>query len=282
MPGPGAVHTIASMRSLLRRLGPVALGLLLLASLAPAVSAADLPDETAVAAGEASAIAKINDQRTSHGLIRLRLDSRLAAIARERAVYMAQTDVLSHEHEGGKAVWDLMTEDGITWYGAGEIIAYNTTSSLTASATTAVNQWLGSPPHRSIMLSTGYNYFGMGLAVSPVTGRRYWAGVFLKGPDRTAAWAKLGSVSKQVVSASKVNVTLRWSGADSRLQVLTSGFQYFQTQRRTDSGPWVDYGVTTKTSTVRQWSRGHTMQFRVRARDRQGNWGAWQTVTVRT
>ncbi len=270
------------MRSLPRRLGPVALGLLLLASLAPAVAAAALPDETAVATAEASALSKINDQRTSHGLVRLRLDSRLAAIARERAVYMAQTDILSHEHEGGKLVWDLMTEDGITWYGAGEIIAYNTTSSLTSSATTAVNQWLGSPPHRSIMLSTGYNYFGMGLAVSPVTGRRYWAGVFLKGPDRTAAWAKLGSVSKQVVSASKVNVTLRWSGADPRLQILTSGFQYFQTQRRTDGGPWVDYGVTTKTSTVRTWSRGHTMQFRVRSRDKQGNWGAWQTVTVKT
>jgi uncharacterized protein YkwD len=270
------------MRSLPRRVVAIGLGLLLLASLAPLVAAATLPDEASVAAAETSALDKINDQRVAHGLVRLRLDSRLATIARERAVYMADNDLLSHEHEGGKMVWDLMTEAGITWYGAGEIIAYNTTSSLVGSATTAVNGWLDSPPHRSIMLSTGYNYIGMGLAVSPVTGRRYWAGVFMKGPDRTAAWAKLGSTSKHIVSASKVRVTLRWSGADARLQVLTSGLHYFQTQRRVDGGPWVDYPLTTSTSTVRTWSRGHTIDFRVRARDKQGNWGAWHTTTVRT
>jgi uncharacterized protein YkwD len=270
------------MRSPSRRLVPVVLGLLLLASLAPVAAAATLPDAAAVTAAEASALDKINDQRVSHGLVKLRLDSRIATIARARADYMAQTDVLSHEHEGGKMAWDLMTEAGVTWYGAGEIIAYNTTSSLTSSATTAVKGWLGSPPHKSIMLSTSYNYVGMGLAVSPVTGRRYWAGVFLKGPDRTGAWAKLGSISKHVVSASKMKVTLRWSGADTKLQVLTSGFRYFQTQRRIDGGSWYDYGVTTRTSTTRTWTRGHTVEFRVRSRDKDGNWGAWKTIKVHT
>ena len=125
---------------------------------------------------------------------------------------MAQTDVLSHTHADGKMAWDLMTEQGIAWYGAGEIIAYNSTDSLTGSATTAVKGWLGSPPHKSIMLSTGYNYIGMGLAVSSATGRRYWAGVFLKGPDRTGAWAKVTSVSKHVVSA-RPSRTSRSDGA---------------------------------------------------------------------
>jgi uncharacterized protein YkwD len=270
------------MRCLPRRVGSVVLGLLLLASLAPLASAAVLPDETSVAKAETSAIDKINDQRVSRGLVRLRVDSRLAVIARERAVYMAQTDVLSHEHEGGKLVWDLMTEQGVTWYGAGEIIEYNTTSTLTTSATTAVNGWLGSPPHKSIMLSTTYNYIGMGLAVSATTGRRYWAGVFLKGPDRTGAWSKVGSVSKHASSATKMKVTLRWSGADTKLQILTSGFHYFQTQRRVDGGSWFDYGVTTKTSTTRSWARGHVIEFRVRSRDKEGNWGSWKTIRVHT
>ena len=192
------------MRSLARRGGPVGLALLLVvllgALLVPAASAVTMPSEASVRTAEASALTKINAQRSAHGLVKLRLDPRLASLARERAVYMAQNDLLSHTHAGGKAVWDLMNDDGITWYGAGEIIALNTTSSLTGSATTAVKGWLGSPPHRSIMLSTQYNYIGMGVAVSPNTGRRYWAGVFLKGPDRTGAWSKITSVSKHVVS----------------------------------------------------------------------------------
>jgi uncharacterized protein YkwD len=261
---------------------PAALGLLLLVSLAPAVSAVTMPSETEVAAAEAKALDLINTQRTDRGLVKLRLDARIATIARERAEYMAQTDVLSHEHAGGKMAWDLMTDAGVTWYGAGEIIAYNSTSVLTSSASTAVKGWLGSPPHKSIMLSTNYNYIGMGLAVSPTTGRRYWAGVFLKGPDRTGAWAKLGTVSKKTLSSTKVRVTLRWSGADTKLQVLTSGFRYFQTQRRVDGGDWIDYGVTTATSAPHNWVRGHTYQFRVRSRDKDGNWGAWKVVTVKT
>ena len=270
------------MRSPARHLLPLGLVLVLAAALAPAVAAAELPGEAAVAAAEASAVAKINDQRTSRGLVALRLDSRLAALARERAVYMAETDVLSHTHAGGLMVWDMMTDAGIAWYGAGEIIAYNGTESLTASATTAVTGWLGSPPHKSIMLSTTYNYFGMGLAVSPTTGRRYWAGVFLKGPDRTGAWAKIGKVSKTVTSATKVKVTIRWSGADTKLQILTSGFRSYQIQRRIDGGAWYDYGTTTATSMTKSWKRGHTYEFRVRAHDKVGNWGGWKSIKIKT
>jgi hypothetical protein len=195
---------------------------------------------------------------------------------------MAEHDLLSHTHSGGQAVWDMMSAAGIVWYGAGEIIAYNSTSDLTASATTAVKGWLGSPPHKSIMLSTKYNYIGMGVAVSSATGRRYWAGVFLKGPDRTGAWTKIGSVSKHAVTSSATRVTVRWSGADTKLQILTSGLRYFQTQRRTDGHVWFDYGTTTKTSMTRTWVRGHVYEFRVRARDKAGNWGGWKTVTVKT
>src|SRR5262245_43936544 len=269
------------MRSLARRVAPLGIGLLLLLGLAPMASAASLPAEADVFAAESAALTRINDQRVDHGLVRLRIDPRLSELARERAEYMASTDVLSHEHAGGKMVWDLMSEAGITWYGAGEIIAYNSTSALTSSAATAVKGWLGSPPHRSIMLSSNYNYFGMGLAVSPSTGRRYWAGVFLKGPDRTGAWSKIGKVSKASAGTS-VAVSIHWSGADTKLQVLTSGLRYYQTQRRVDGGEWLDYGTTTNASTRRNFSRGHTIEFRVRAKDKAGNWGAWKVITIRT
>jgi uncharacterized protein YkwD len=268
------------MRSPARRFALFGVALLVLAVLAPAAVLAADPSEAALKTAEASALTKINKERTDRGLVKLRLDPRIAELARERAVYMASRDILSHEHAGGLAVWDMMSASGIIWYGAGEIIAYNTTSSLAGSATTAVHGWMGSPPHKSIMLSTQYNYIGMGLAVSPATGRRYWAGVFLKGPDRTGAWAKIGSVSRHATSATKSRVTIHWSGADTKLQVLTSGFRYFQTQRRYDDHAWFDYGTTTSTSTTRTWTRGHVWQFRVRARDKAGNWGGWKTVTI--
>jgi uncharacterized protein YkwD len=270
------------MRSLARRVAPLGIGLLLLLGLAPVASATSLPAEADVAAAESAALTRINDLRVGHGLVRLRVDPRISELARERAEYMASTDVLSHEHAGGKMVWDLMSEDGITWYGAGEIIAYNSTRPLSSSAATAVKGWLGSPPHRSIMLSSNYNYFGMGLAVSPSTGRRYWAGVFLKGPDRTGAWSKLGKLTKASAGTASVKVSFRWSGSDTKLQVLTSGLRYYQTQRRVDGGEWLDYGTTTNTSTTRNFLRGHTIDFRVRARDKSGNWGAWRVITVKS
>ena len=50
-----------------------------------------------------------------------------------------------------------------------------------------------------------------------------------------------------------------------------------------DGGAWYDYGSTTaKTSMTQSWTRGHTWQFRVRARDKVGNWGGWKVVKVKT
>ena len=112
-------------------------------------------------------------------------------------------------------------------------------------------------------------------------GRRYWAGVFLKGPDRTPATAAIKSVSRNVLDARRTRVVVRWGGADRRLQVLTSGLRYFQMQRRVNGRAWYTYPITTSTSMTRRWVRGNTIEFRVRARDKAGNWGTWKTVTIK-
>ena len=71
--------------------------------------------------------------------------------------------------------------------------------------------WFGSPPHANILLSSDYNYAGFGAAVSPVSGKRYYAGVILKRTDRTAAWAKAGTASQRIVDATRTQVTVRWT-----------------------------------------------------------------------
>jgi uncharacterized protein YkwD len=271
------------MRSPIRRLVPAALALLLLATLAPlAATAAELSETelAAVTAAEQRAHDLANAERRERGLVSLRWDARLGDLARARATHMAETENFSHTQSGGTSVFDMMSAAGIKWYGAGEIIAWNIGTELNASADYVVRQWMNSSGHKAIMISKGFNYVGFGVAVSPTTGKRYWAGVYMKGPDRTGSWAKLGTISKTRVDSDTTKVTLRWGGGDNRLQVLTSGLRYFQLQRRRDGGSWYTYPLTTNTSMVRPWIRGSVYEFRVRSRDKAGNWSSWKTQTI--
>ena len=269
--------------SLARRLSPLALAFILVVGVAPVATAADTTDTSgsAISAAERSVLTLTNRRRAAAGLTSLRWDSRLANLARDRAAYMAATGEFSHTQANGTDVFDMIVRADIKWYGAGEIIAWNSAAALDYSAAFAVQGWMGSPTHKAIVMSKGYNYVGFGLAISS-SGKRYWAGVYLKGPDRTGAWAKMVSVVKTNLDSKYLRISLRWSGADTRLQVLTSGFRYFQVQRLRNGGYWHDYGTTTGTRMARKWIRHSTYEFRVRSRDRAGNWGAWTVTTIKT
>jgi cysteine-rich secretory family protein len=269
------------MRSHMRRLGPVLLVLTLIVGLAPSVGAADLDvGDAARAAAERHALDLTNQRRVARGLIRLRLDTRLTELARQRAQYMADTGNFSHTQSGGTTVFDMIGDANIRWYAAGEIIAWNTAAPLDYSAEFAVDGWMGSPSHKAIVLSSLYNYVGFGLAIAP-DGTRYWAGVYLKGPDRTGGYARTGSFTKTYLSSVWARGTVYYSGGDIRLQVLTAGHRYFQTQWRVAGGSWINAGITTATRMTKWWRRGWTYEFRVRERDRNGNWGSWATKTLK-
>ena len=90
----------------------------------------------------------------------------------------------------------------------------------------------------------------------------------------------MGSVSKSSVDATHVKVTIHWSGADTRLQVLTSGFRYFQVQARRTGHDWESWGLTAHTGRAVTWMRGGAYDVRVRASDKNGNWGAWKQVHI--
>lgn len=269
------------MSSSARRVLRLSLSLALAFALAPAAiaGAADV-SEASVVAAERYALELTNRRRTDRGLVNLRLDPRLMGLARERAEYMARTGRFSHTQSGGNDVFDMIDDARIGWYAAGEIIAWNTAGRLDDSAEMAVRGWMGSSSHRAIVVSRDYNYVGFGLAVTD-DGTRYWAGIYLRGPDRTGGYARTGSFSKEVLDAKWVRGTVRWSGGDIRLQVLTAGHRYYQIQRRLAGGAWERLGATTARSITKWWLRGKTYEFRVRERDRNGNWGAWATKTIR-
>src|SRR4029079_15186667 len=182
---------IAYMSTRARRLVPLLIGLaLILPAVVPAPAAASSSD------AEAMILKKMNYERTKGGRVSLRLDTRLAAIARDRSEYQARTGDADHT-QGSRNVFDFIQSAGIKWYAAGEIIAQNRYyPSVADSAAAAIKGWLGSSTHRSIMLSKGYNYVAFGYAMNPDNQRRYWTGVFLKGPDRTAPVAQFVGVSK--------------------------------------------------------------------------------------
>jgi uncharacterized protein YkwD len=273
-----------------RRPASLLLGALLVVSLAvPAgVAAGDPPAPPLTPAASATPeflaqaeldlVALTNRVREGLGLIDLRRDPDLQALAHDRAVLMAETDILSHTEPDGRKVFDHLDATGMPYYSAGEIIAWNTYP-LEYTTGQVIEAWMASPGHHDVMVSTGYNYVGFGAALS-ATGKIYYAGLFVREPDETGAWASFGRITKRSISHGRARVTLRWSGGDSRLQVLTAGLRYYQVQRRRVGGAWHTWNVTTSTHRTVVWSKRWDREVRVRARDRAGNWGPWQVVRI--
>jgi uncharacterized protein YkwD len=240
------------------------------------VTAADAVDPATITAEEAHMVTLLNADRTARGLVPVQIDTRLMAIARARSADMVAKNYFSHTQPDGRNVFAILTASRITWYGAGEIIAWNNYP-MDTTATTANRQWMESPGHKAIIISTSYNYVGVGLAVDAATGKKLWTGVFMKGPDRTGARAYAGSATVRAgTTASTRRVTVAWSGSDVRLQVLTAGLRSFVLQKRVDDGAFATVWASTtiKAGTFTMYL-GHRYEIRIAAYDNRGNRGAW-------
>jgi uncharacterized protein YkwD len=99
------------------------------------VAAATIPDPSVIDA-ENELVARLNADRVGNGLIALRPDPRLTAIARSRSADMA-AHYFSHQQPDGRSVFDILTSAAITWYGAAETIASNPLPEVVASAIAA-------------------------------------------------------------------------------------------------------------------------------------------------
>ena len=267
-----------------RRLASVLLSALVVAAIAaPATATATVAttDAATLSGMEMAMVAALNADRTAHGLIPVRVDTRLMAIARARSNDMVAKDYFSHTQPDGRNVFDILTASRITWYGAGEIIAWNNYP-MDVTVDVANSQWVNSPGHYSILMSTDYNYVGVGLSIDEATGKKVWTAVYMKGPDRTAARAVVNrpNVTAGMTSTTR-RVRLSWSGYDPRLQVLTSGLRGFGLERSVDGGAWTTlYAATTQTWATMTLSVGHLYRFRLVARDRAGNSGTWIVKSV--
>jgi uncharacterized protein YkwD len=286
------------MSSSVRRLVTTALAVIGVA-LAIAAPSAVFAQSAAVDQAEAHMLDLINQDRTQRGLVPYRRDAHLMHIAGMRSYDMATKHYFSHRQPDGRTAFDMIDASGITWYSAAEIIAWNNASDLAGSADWANQQWLGSSTHKAAIVSTSYNYIGVGLAVDTSNGRRIWTAVIMKAPDHTGGWVTFDPLPNQLTadtagtlttststttSTSSTNsrsVTVSWAGGDIRLATLTSGFDHFQIRRQIDGGSWVfvSTSTTTHSRTVTVYD-GHSYRLSVRSCDRRGNCGTWRYITV--
>ena len=160
------------------------------------------------------------------------------AIARARSTDMVAKDYFSHTQPDGRNVFDILTAQHITWYNAGEIIAWNNYP-MDVDGQRRQPPVDDSPGHYAIVISTDFNYVGVGLAVDPVdrqedVDRRLHQG---SRPDRRRG-PRVGHAEGRRRPDRRRPARSRSRGlvCDVRLQVLTAGLRSYVVQRRVDGG----------------------------------------------
>ena len=109
----------------------------------------------------------INKQRTNNGLSTLKIDEEVQKVARIKAEDMVTNNYFSHQSPTYGSPFDMLKSFKISYKSAGENIAAN------SSNTGAVNAWMNSSGHRANILSSNYNYTGIGIVSSPRYGKIY-------------------------------------------------------------------------------------------------------------
>lgn|GEM_PF-1017022 len=256
------------------------LALMLVSSLSTVASAATTITASARTTGESQALVILNQLRSDAGLRALRLDARVATVARDRSDDMAANDYLAHDGLDGTTAADMLDQDKVAWYRTGEIIARTEAPTLAVAAAQAMDMFMSSRAHKAIVLSAHYNYVGIGVA--PVGAKTIWTIEFIHGPDRTRP---KGVLTKASSASGSHAVKLAWSGSDPVLATLTAGIANYDVSSRAKGGTWstIRSRTTSRSMTV-SYAKGTVRQFRIRTRDRAGNVGDWTavvTVTVR-
>lgn len=100
-----------------------------------------------------------NAARVRHGLSILEWESNVAGTARKHSADMADNDYFSHENKQGKSPFDRMKDDGVSFRGAGENLAYGQSSSIFAH-----EGLMNSEGHRENILLDTYSHLGTGVS----------------------------------------------------------------------------------------------------------------------
>ena len=151
------------------RIVPVALALALVVGLPVWISRPAPVAASTESSMAATILTLLNNDRASIGLIALRVDTRLAGLAVNRAQWMASAGDLSHTSYGGE-VFDAIAMVGVDAYTSAEAVGSTNAAFGTDAAMYVYNLWRGSPEHWGFMMSNTFNYIGVGVGYRGVTG----------------------------------------------------------------------------------------------------------------
>ncbi|MCY1664802.1 CAP domain-containing protein [Rhizobium sp. SL86] len=115
-----------------------------------------------------AALPLVNALRAKHGLSSLSASQPTGRAAAEQAVRMAKADQMTHLIGLGDDFGARMKRNGVPLPAAENI------ASGQKSVEEAVKAWIDSPKHLENMLGS-YRSVGVAMALSPSTGRPYWA-----------------------------------------------------------------------------------------------------------
>ena len=129
-------------------------GFLLVLAAAPASAR---PASTSVS----SLLAAVNSTRASHGLAAVRIDVRLARVARAHSADMLRRNYFSHGSFSAR-----VRASGARGPVFGETLAWGTA----ATPQWIIGQWLASPAHRAVLLRPGFRRVGLGIVTGTFNG----------------------------------------------------------------------------------------------------------------
>jgi uncharacterized protein YkwD len=124
----------------------------------------------------ADLVALTNRSRASAGLRALKVDSKLASVARWRSKDMIERNYFSHTIPGYGKVWDKLHAIGYCYKVGGENIGWNNYPDDVATA--AIHKmFMNSSGHRANILGRAWDVIGIGAYKGP-TGKKMWTVLF--------------------------------------------------------------------------------------------------------
>jgi uncharacterized protein YkwD len=124
----------------------------------------------------ADLVALTNRARASAGLRALKVDSRLAGVARWRSQDMIKRNYFSHTIPGYGKVWDKLHAIGYCYKVGGENIGWNNYPDDIATAAIQ-KMFMNSAGHRANILGKAWDVIGIGAYKGP-TGKKMWTVLF--------------------------------------------------------------------------------------------------------
>ena len=135
------------------------------------VAAMVLPAAAAAATAQSDAIDQLNQIRQANGLAQLRASESLHRSSSRYARHMIATDYFGHASR--------IAASG-AFSRIGETLELH--AGWKADASQTIDEWMNSPEHRAVLLSSSYRYVGMGTARGRIGSRLVTVWVAHVGP----------------------------------------------------------------------------------------------------